>query len=125
MFKFLKSLKPGGGPSGTKSPAKPAPKTAKPQGSAPSSARPPSPMTPLSVGAQTPVKTPATQPAQCTPTRLDGDRPMTPERAALIKNALSVHRSQQDVFADLDEEARHKLVLMAMLSLLKEARKEK
>ena len=47
---------------------------------------------------------------------------MTAERAQLIEKALSVHRAHQNVFAELDEEARHKLVLMAMLSLLKEAR---
>ena len=52
-------------------------------------------------------------------------RPMTPERAELIQQALAVHRQKQDVFAELDDEARHKLVLMAMLTLLKEARGEK
>ena len=123
MFKFLKSLKPGGkqGKTATAS-AKPKSKTAKPQLSA-SSARPPNPMTPLSNGLPTPPKAqPNTAPAQFS---IDGEQPVTPAREKLIKEALSIHRAQQNVFADLNDEAKHKLVLMAMLTLLKEARGDK
>ena len=116
MFKFLKPAKPGASKKVPSSPAKPKAATATVQRPSPA-LRPPSLMTPLSSGAG----------AVKTPPRFDdagpsGERPMTPERAALIQKALSVHRSQQDVFAELDGEARQKLVLMAMLTLLKEAR---
>jgi len=121
MFKFLKSLKPGGKSAPSKSLAKVAPKVAKSKRPT-ASAYPPDSMTPLSAPLADTTKT---DPPQFTQSKLDGERPMTPERAELIKKALTVHRTQQNVFADLDDEARHKLVLMAMLSLLKEARGEK
>lgn len=45
---------------------------------------------------------------------------MTPVRAQLIERALSVHRAQQKtVFADLDQKDRQKLMVMAMLTLLR------
>ena len=105
MFNFLKPAKPGAAKKGGAAAAKPKAVTAR---SGPM-ARPPSLMTPLSGGGKPDDDG-------------GGQRPMTPERAALIQKALSVHRSQQEVFADLDGEARQKLVLMAMLTLLKEAR---
>lgn len=43
---------------------------------------------------------------------------MTAERAKLIEKALSVHRTKQNVFADLDPKDRQKLMVMAMLTLL-------
>lgn len=111
MFKFLKPAKPGA--SKTKPAAKPKPETA---------ASRPAPVVrpPQLKSAPSPALTP-----QAADLRYKQQPVMTPEREALIQQALSVHRTQQEVFAELDDEARQKLVLMAMLSLLKEARGEK
>ena len=112
MFKFLKPAKPGGSKSATPKPKTPADLAARPT----PKVRPPSLMTPLS---------PGNGPAPKPDVRYTPERPMTPERAQLIQNALSVHRSQQTVFDELTDEARQKLILMAMLTLLKEARGNK
>lgn len=45
---------------------------------------------------------------------------MTPERQALIQNALKVHRAKQQILADLDDESRAKLVAMAITTLLRQ-----
>lgn len=59
------------------------------------------------------TKAPAVKPAQA-PAR----RPSTPEREALIQQALSVQRKQQKVFANLSREEREKLYVMAMKTLV-------
>ena len=112
MFKFLKPTKPGAAKKGASAPVDLKAVTALAQRSGPM-VRPP----PGASGSAT-----ARIPLDANGGESDGARPMTPERAVLIEQALQVHRSQQAVFADLDSEARHKLVLMAMLTLLKEAR---
>jgi len=43
---------------------------------------------------------------------------VTPERQALIANAMAVHRAKQKILADLDDESRAKLVAMAITTLL-------
>jgi hypothetical protein len=43
---------------------------------------------------------------------------VTPERQALIANAVAVHRAKQQILADLDDESRAKLVAMAITTLL-------
>ncbi|MGE5515586.1 MAG: hypothetical protein ACM31D_07155 [Bacteroidota bacterium] len=43
---------------------------------------------------------------------------ITPERQALIANAMAVHRAKQQILADLDDESRAKLVAMAITTLL-------
>ncbi|NFV78678.1 hypothetical protein [Magnetospirillum aberrantis] len=43
---------------------------------------------------------------------------VTPERQALIANAMAVHRAKQNILADLDDESRAKLVAMAITTLL-------
>lgn len=43
---------------------------------------------------------------------------MTPERQALIAQAMAVHKAKQKIFADLDDESRAKLVAMAITTLL-------
>lgn len=43
---------------------------------------------------------------------------VTPERQALIANAMAVHRAKQKILADLDDESRAKLVAMAITALL-------
>jgi hypothetical protein len=43
---------------------------------------------------------------------------VTPERQALIANAMAVHRAKQQILADLDDESRAKLVAMAITTLL-------
>lgn len=49
---------------------------------------------------------------------------MTPERAELIRNALAVHKAKQSILADLNDEARAKLVALAITSLLNEGKDE-
>lgn len=44
-------------------------------------------------------------------------RPMTPERQALIKEALEVRRTQAKVLDELSPEARGKLLAMAVLAM--------
>jgi len=121
MFKFLKSLRAAdrSKPGGTTKPKA----GAKPAGAKPAStARPPDPMTPLSAPPGGPRQD---MPDEAPSLHLEPERPMTVDRAQLIQKALSVHRSQQSVFSELDQAARQKLTLMAMLMLLKEARKQK
>ena len=108
MFKFLRPAKPGA------SKAKPA----APKPAAKALADRPTPKV-HPPGTVAPLSAPKVEPKRY------AERPMTPERAALIKNALAVHKSQQTIFAELNDEARQKLILMAMLMLLKEARGEK
>lgn len=43
---------------------------------------------------------------------------VTPERQALIANAMAVHRAKQKILAELDDESRAKLVAMAITTLL-------
>lgn len=43
---------------------------------------------------------------------------VTPERQALIANAMAVHRAKQKILADLDDESRAKLIAMAITTLL-------
>lgn len=43
---------------------------------------------------------------------------VTPERQALIANAMAVHRAKQQILAELDDESRAKLVAMAITTLL-------
>ncbi|MGE5478039.1 MAG: hypothetical protein ACM3Q1_15385 [Bacteroidales bacterium] len=43
---------------------------------------------------------------------------VTPERQALLANAMAVHRAKQQILADLDDESRAKLVAMAITTLL-------
>jgi hypothetical protein len=43
---------------------------------------------------------------------------VTPERQALLANAMAVHRAKQKILADLDDESRAKLVAMAITTLL-------
>ena len=43
---------------------------------------------------------------------------VSPERAALLRDAMATHRSKSDVFDDLSEEAREKLYVMAMKTLV-------
>ena len=123
MFKFLKSLKPAGKSKPPVALKVKQGKSASPNAAAVSKptagSKPPDPMTPLSA--------PVPEQADDGPSVLDiiQERPLTPERAKLIENALSVHRARQDVFSDLDESARQKLMLMSMLMLMKEARKQK
>ena len=42
----------------------------------------------------------------------------TPERQALLANAMAVHRAKQKILADLDDESRAKLIAMAITTLL-------
>jgi hypothetical protein len=43
---------------------------------------------------------------------------VSPERQALIANAMRVHRAKQQILAELDDESRAKLVAMAITTLL-------
>lgn len=43
---------------------------------------------------------------------------VSPERQALIANAMAVHRAKQQILAELDDESRAKLVAMAITTLL-------
>ncbi|MBX9635306.1 MAG: hypothetical protein K2X44_10035 [Magnetospirillum sp.] len=43
---------------------------------------------------------------------------VSPEREALIANAMRVHRAKQQILAELDDESRAKLVAMAITTLL-------
>jgi hypothetical protein len=43
---------------------------------------------------------------------------VTPERQALLANAMAVHRAKQKILADLDDESRAKLIAMAITALL-------
>ncbi|MBC7951171.1 MAG: hypothetical protein H7Z12_05020 [Rhodospirillaceae bacterium] len=43
---------------------------------------------------------------------------ISPERKALIANAMRVHRAKQQILAELDDESRAKLVAMAITTLL-------
>lgn len=43
---------------------------------------------------------------------------VTPERQALIAQAMAVHKAKQKILADLDDESRAKLVAMAITTLL-------
>lgn len=43
---------------------------------------------------------------------------VTPERQALLANAMAVHRAKQKILADLDDESRAKLIAMAITTLL-------
>ncbi len=115
MFKFLKSLKPAG---------KSKPPVARKI--SPSAKSKPMAATKPDSGSE-PNKELLTAATDDSPSMLQliQERPMTPEREKLIEKALSVHRAQQNVFSDLDESARQKLMLMSMLMLLKEARKPK
>ncbi len=45
---------------------------------------------------------------------------MTPERAALIQNAMAVHKAKQTILSDLSDEQRQKLVALAVKALLNE-----
>lgn len=45
---------------------------------------------------------------------------ITPERQALIANAMKVHRAKQQILADLDDESRAKLVAMAITAFLRQ-----
>jgi hypothetical protein len=80
-------------------------------------ASPPVPLPPPS-GAGTPSADQADDPLALPPMP---SLAMTPARAQLIEKAMSVHRSQQKtVFADLDQKDRQKLMVMAMLTLLRQ-----
>lgn len=54
--------------------------------------------------------------------RANQARVVTPERAALIENAMRVHRAKQKILADLDDEQKQRLVALAMRALLNEGR---
>ncbi|MBC7907906.1 MAG: hypothetical protein H7Y60_14345 [Rhodospirillaceae bacterium] len=43
---------------------------------------------------------------------------VSPERKALIANAVRVHRAKQQILAELDDESRAKLVAMAITTFL-------
>lgn len=43
---------------------------------------------------------------------------ISPEREALIRNAIAIQRSKTDVFDELDEAAREKLYVMAMKTMV-------
>jgi hypothetical protein len=47
---------------------------------------------------------------------------ITPDRAELIRQAMQVRAAKQTILADLDDEARAKLVATAMKALLNEGR---
>ena len=72
------------------------------------------------------VKTPPSRAASGqAAVRPDADAPtqaMTPERAQLIKQALSVHRAQQGKLAELSGEDRKKLMMMFFAGMLRQAR---
>ena len=89
MFKFLKPAKPGASKVKPAA-AKPKPEAAAQPRSAPT-VRPPH----LKTSAPGPVLT-----AEDADLRYKQQPVMTPERQALIQQALSVHRAQQEVFAD-------------------------
>jgi enoyl-CoA hydratase/carnithine racemase len=44
---------------------------------------------------------------------------VTPERQALINNAMAVHRVKRQILDELDDESRAKLVAMAITTLLR------
>jgi len=46
-----------------------------------------------------------------------GKKPMTPERQALINQAMAIHQSKTHLLDDLDDESREKLYVMAMEAL--------
>lgn len=130
MFNFFKSVK--GNPAKPK--AKPKPKaqevtakTVAPKALPSRQSSPPQPLPPPG-GAATPG-TEASNPTNSEAPTLDMPTltmpaltmpalTMTAERAKLIEKALSVYRTKQDVFADLDPKDRQKLMVMAMLTLL-------
>lgn len=45
---------------------------------------------------------------------------VTPERQALIQNALKVQRAKRQILEELDDESRAKLVAMAITALMRE-----
>ena len=53
---------------------------------------------------------------------MPAQRPMTPDRAALIKNAMAVHRAKQSILADLSDEQRSKLLAVALQKMLRQGR---
>lgn len=57
--------------------------------------------------------------------RENQDKVMTPERAELIRNAMQVRRAKQQILADLSDEQRQKMALMAMRAFLNEGREDK
>lgn len=52
-------------------------------------------------------------------------RTMTPERRELLRQVSAVHRSKQKILADLDDESREKLVMLAFRALLNEGKTER
>ena len=50
---------------------------------------------------------------------------VSPERQALIANAMRVHRAKQQILAELDDESRAKLVAMAITTLLNQGQPSK
>jgi hypothetical protein len=54
--------------------------------------------------------------------RQNQGRIMTPEREKLISDAMAVHRAKQKILADLSDEERRKLMVMAMRALMNEGR---
>ncbi len=52
-------------------------------------------------------------------------RVMTPERAELIRKAMEVRRAKQQILADLSDEQRQKLAVMAIRAFLNEGKEDK
>ncbi len=57
--------------------------------------------------------------------RAGQERMMTPERQALIQQAMAVHRAKQKILDNLTDEQRQKLVAIAVKNLLNEGRETK
>lgn len=88
----------------------PQPKVAKPVSApAPAPAPPPAPSAP-------PLARPAI--ARTAPGTVVEEGTLSPERQALLRDALAIQRAKKDVFDDLDDEAREKLYVMAMKALV-------
>jgi len=59
----------------------------------------------------------ALESAEAELTRKQNRKQMSPERQALIEQAMAIHRSKSHILDDLDEEQREKLYVMAMQTL--------
>lgn len=91
------------------------------------------PMPAASVPTSAPLSPPTARPASAAPKAMPAAGSATkkqaprapanrtapsPEREALIRDALAIQRAKADVFADLSEEAREKLYVMAMKTMV-------
>lgn len=76
-------------------------------------------------GKKRPVKPRSAREQALAQIRENQDKVMTPERAELIRNAMQVRRAKQQILADLSDEQRQKMALMAMRAFLNEGRDDK